>query len=96
MTTTATKHPPIHKWTHTGNRVLLVKMIGKDGTTGGEQNNYPIIVWPKSGSVVCSDWDAKPECGHGIHAWPWGMFVGSTLRLKEGVRVHVLKGRIQK
>lgn len=73
-------HPPIHQWTHDGDRVLLVKMIGKDRKTGNVSRNdgtlSPTIDWPESGIVACSDWDAAPICGGGIHAWPWGMFIG--------------------
>ena len=68
------QHPPIHQWTHDGDKVLLVKMIGKDRTTGGKE--YPVVNWPESGKVKCDDWDATPRCGHGLHAWPWGMFIG--------------------
>ena len=28
--------------------------------------------WPESGEVVCPDWDAKAECGNGLHGLLWG------------------------
>lgn len=27
--------------------------------------------WPKRGKVECPDWDPKPQCGNGLHAWRW-------------------------
>ncbi len=67
--------PPIHQWTHAGDKVLFVKIINKDRTTGGV-GGQPKIVWPESGPVKCSDWKPQAVYGNGIHAWPWGMFVG--------------------
>ena len=77
---TAAELPGIHRWTHTGDKVLCVKMIGADRKTGGQKldegGNAPVIQWPKSGLVKCVDWNDKATCGGGIHAWPWGMFIG--------------------
>jgi hypothetical protein len=28
--------------------------------------------WPRSGSVVCADWDPAPKCGHGFHGLEFG------------------------
>jgi len=71
---------PIHQWTHDGTKVLLVKQIERNRTTGGmdkeDGTTAPVITWPESGIVECPDWDPKPKCGNGIHAWPWGMFLG--------------------
>ncbi|MFA6093998.1 MAG: hypothetical protein WC986_13750, partial [Elusimicrobiota bacterium] len=27
-------------------------------------------------SVTAPDWNPAPECGHGIHGWPWGIGLG--------------------
>jgi hypothetical protein len=37
----------------------------------------PKFKYPRSGRVVCPDWKATKECGHGLHGWLWG--VGSTI-----------------
>lgn len=57
-----------HQFTHEG-KLLVLRCIEKDGTSyGGFKNSTEI------GSFVeAPDWDSKPECGKGIHAWPWGM-----------------------
>ena len=67
----APKHPPIHQWTHDGNKVLLVKCVNKDGTSHGD------FQWPDSGPVESSNWDGKPTCdGGGLFGWPWGLHLG--------------------
>jgi len=38
--------------------------------------------WPRSGSVVCADWDPAPECGHGFHGLEFGE--GEWNLLKDG------------
>ncbi len=63
---------PVHQWTYTGSKVLIVKCVDADGTSyGGFQ-------WPlEVGAVVnCPDWDPSPSCGHGLHGWPWGIAWG--------------------
>jgi len=63
---------PRHQWTHIGTEVLIVKSVGAGGTTfNGFQ--WPLTV---GAEVVAPDWQANPECGHGLHGWPWGFFIG--------------------
>ena len=61
-----------HQWTHDGREVMLVKCVGKDGTS------YNGFRWPLEigATVEAPDWDAKAECGHGLHGWPWGLHIG--------------------
>jgi hypothetical protein len=68
--------PEAHSWTNGANRVLLVKSLNRDGTSGNKKD----FVYPKSGPVnpVVADnggRDATCESG-GLFGWPWGMFVG--------------------
>src|SRR5437870_2908397 len=70
-TKTKTIHPPVHQWTHTGDRVLLIKCLNRDGTT---HNGF---VWPKEGPVKPVNFSRKPDCeSGGLFGWPWGMGVG--------------------
>ena len=63
--------PPIHQWTHTGDRVLLVKCINRDGTS------YNGFVWPKEGPVKPEEWSRDPTCeSGGLFGWPWGIGCG--------------------
>jgi len=61
-----------HEWTHDGDKVLLLKCVNKDGTSyGGFQ--WPLTVGE---SVEAPDWNPTPECGGGLHGWPWGLAMG--------------------
>ena len=52
-------------------KVLLLKCINKDFTS------YEGLQWPKSGLVEAPDWNPKPDCGGGLHGWPWGIGIGN-------------------
>ena len=65
---------PVHQWTHDGDKVLLIKCINADGTSGPKNE----FIWPKSGPVKSPQWDGKPTCdGGGLFGWPWGIGIGS-------------------
>ena len=70
MTEQQTAIVPACKWTHDGDRVLILKCINADGTS------YNGFQWPESGSVMAPDWNDRPECGGGLHGWPWGLAMG--------------------
>jgi len=61
-----------HQWTHTGTEVLILKCVSPDGTT------YRGFKWPlEVGAEVHPDtWDPSPNCGEGLHGWPWGFGLG--------------------
>ncbi len=59
-----------HNWTDGGERVLILRRCNNDGTSYG---GFP---WPQSGMVEAPDWSSEPECGGGLHGWPWGMGIG--------------------
>ena len=60
------------RWTHTGDEVLIVKCVARDGSS------YNGFRWPLEigATVEASDWNPHPECGGGLHGWPWGLSVG--------------------
>jgi hypothetical protein len=64
--------PSIHTWTSGDDEVLIVKCVAKDGRSYGD------FQWPlKIGAVVeAPDWNPEPECGGGLHGWPWGLAIG--------------------
>ena len=63
---------PRHQWTNGGIEVLVVKWVNANGTS------YRGFTHPlKVGDVVTApDWNDKPECGGGIHGWPWCFSLG--------------------
>lgn len=61
---------PLCRWTHDGDEVLFVKCVEADLSS---HNGFK---WPVSGEVEAPDWDAAPQCGNGLHGWPWGIGVG--------------------
>jgi hypothetical protein len=63
--------PEIHKWTHKGKRVLIVKCVDKDGKGhGGFQ-------YPKSGKVHPGKCSMEPTCDSGgLFGWAWGLNIG--------------------
>ena len=61
------KPPPIHQWTHTGDKVLIVKCVEPGG------KSYNGFQWPQSGPVENPHWSRKPDCNSGgLFGWPWG------------------------
>jgi hypothetical protein len=63
---------PVHQWTHTGTEVLILKCVPKDGRT---HNGFQ---WPLTvgATAEAPDWKPVAECGHGLHGWPWGLYIG--------------------
>ena len=60
----------LHKWTNGGEYVLALRAINPDGTSGPDRDfKNPLNPGEK---IAAPDWDPKPVCGNGIHAWPWG------------------------
>jgi hypothetical protein len=45
--------------------------------------SYNGFVWPKEGLVECPDWNAKSECGNGLHGALWGEGNGSLFNLND-------------
>jgi len=69
--TIAVEPIPAHRWTHDGDKVLIVKCVGKDGRT------YNDFRWPKSGPVVSPNWSTEASCeSGGLFGWPWGLGIG--------------------
>ena len=54
----------------TGNKVLVLRTCNPDMTSAHKEAKG--FRWPESGPVSCSDWDPKPECGHGLHGLKLG------------------------
>ena len=46
-------------------KVLLLKVVPATMQT---RNGF---TWPTKGTIEAPDWDGKPECGGGLHAWLW-------------------------
>jgi hypothetical protein len=63
---------PRHQWTNGGAEVLCVKCVSSDGLTYGGFR-WPLTV---GAEVVAADWNTTPECGGGLHGWPWGFSIG--------------------
>jgi hypothetical protein len=53
-------------------RVLVLRFCAKDGSSG-YGFRYPTTVGE---AATCPDWDPKPNCGNGLHGWPWGLSMG--------------------
>jgi len=65
--------PEIHQWTHKSDRVLIVKIVGKNGQT---KNGF---TWPLTvGAIVRPvNHSRKPDCeSGGLFGWAWGLIVG--------------------
>ena len=61
-----------HQWTNGREEVLILRCCNKDGTSyGGFQ--WPMTV---GATVNAPDWNPAPECGGGLHGWPWGIAMG--------------------
>ena len=71
MDATAAKIIPIHQWTYTGDKVLLVKCVDR----GGKSHNG--FQWPKSGTVTTPNFAPDNECETGgLFGWAWGLNIG--------------------
>ena len=66
---------------------LMLRTCHQDGTSS---NGFQ---WPKSGRVTCPDWEAKAECGHGLHGLLWGEGDGSLLDWSETAAWLVVRVR---
>ncbi len=64
---------PIQSWTNGGDRVFLVRFVDM------EHKSYGGFTWPKEvgAEVEPTEWNDKPECGNGLHGWPWGIGLGA-------------------
>ena len=62
-----------HSWTNGGDKVLLLKRINKEDRTTYNGFKYGQV----GDMAVAPDWDPTPECGGGLHAWPWGLGLGA-------------------
>lgn len=63
---------PSHRWTHTGQEVLIVKCTDAHGVAYNGFK-YPDIV---GSEVTAPDWQPDNKCGSGLHGWPWGLGIG--------------------
>ena len=45
------------------NKSIVLRVCRSDMTS------YNGFIWPEKGYVEAPDWDAKEECGHGLHGW---------------------------
>ena len=63
---------PSHQWTNGGSEVLILRCCDAGGKSYGKFQ-WPLIV---GAAVESPDWDEKPECGGGLHGWPWGLSIG--------------------
>jgi hypothetical protein len=63
---------PRHEWTHDGTEVLCVRFVGQHGAS------YNGFRWPLTvgAEAIAPDWDPTPQCGGGLHGWPWGFSLG--------------------
>lgn len=61
-----------HRWTHSGDEVLILKCVDSDGIS------YGGFKWPLEvgATVEAPDWNDRAECGGGLHGWPWGLAMG--------------------
>ena len=55
-------------------------------TCKADMTSYGGFKWPESGRVEAPDWDAKPECGNGLHGLLWGEGVGDLLNWDEDAK----------
>ena len=61
-----------HRWTNGGTEVLLLRRLNQDRKAHGG------FLYPSGvGSPVEPDsWNPEPNCGGGLHGWPWGFGLG--------------------
>ncbi len=61
-------------------------------TVSADMSSYKgSFIWPESGSVKCSDWNDRPECGGGLHGLLWGEGDGSLLDWSDDARWLVVE-----
>jgi hypothetical protein len=63
---------PAHQWTNGKDEVLIVKCVSQEG------KSYNGFQWPLEvgAKVEAPDFNARKECGGGLHGWPWGLSLG--------------------
>jgi len=71
--------------TKTADTVLVLRTCAADMTS------YEGFRWPESGPVEAKDWNAKPECGHGLHGLLWGEGDGGLLAFARDARWLVVE-----
>jgi len=79
---------PIYQWTHDGDEVRIVRMCDTDGTSS-RGFVYPLTV---GATVETPEWDPAPECGGGLHGWPWGLHLGDGAPLDDPSSVFLVLG----
>ena len=66
------KTTPIHQIVGADGDVLVLRLSDRNGRSyGGFQ--HPLTVGE---TVTAPDWNSHPDCGGGIHGWPWGVGIG--------------------
>jgi hypothetical protein len=66
---------PIHQWTYDGSEVLLLRRVGPDGLSHGGFTGWRDLAVGET--LTCPDWNPAPQCGGGLHGWPWGLAIGA-------------------
>ncbi len=63
---------PAYKWTNGENEVWILRCCDRDG------KSYNDFQWPLEigAEVAAPDANNLPECGGGLHGWPWGLSIG--------------------
>ena len=64
----------------------LAKKVLVLRTCEPDMSSYGGFVWPESGRVTATYWDAKPECGNGLHGLLWGRGDGELLNWNNDVK----------
>jgi len=64
-----------HNFTHNGAEVLILRRCDKSRIS---KNGFK---YPEGvGAAVASpDWNSEPQCGNGLHGWPWGFGLGEGM-----------------
>jgi hypothetical protein len=52
---------------------------------------YGGFQWPAAGPVEAPDWEPTPQCGHGLHGYPWGEGDGECLSSAEDAKWLVVE-----
>ncbi len=62
---------PVHKWTHIGDRVRILKCVDRDRKSHGG------FLWPERGPVEPLTYSRDADCeSGGLFGWPWGLAFG--------------------
>ena len=74
---------------NTEKTVLVLRTCKADLTATSDKAKG--FKWPEKGPVECPDWDATPECGHGLHGLLWGMGDARLLTWDESAKWLVVE-----